>query len=73
MGSGHEAMNKREVIERIKKEIGPDCDDKMAEFIFKKALEDKQIIVKFDWEVIMNRVITIAVIIAAIWALIQYV
>ncbi|MAM17506.1 MAG: hypothetical protein CME35_00880 [Gramella sp.] len=66
-------MNKREVIERIKKEIGPDCDDKMAEFIFKKALEDKQIIVKFDWEVIMNRVITIAVIIAAIWALIQYV
>ena len=45
----------------------------MAEFIFKKALEDKQIIVKFDWEVIMNRVITIAVIIAAIWALIQYV
>ena len=66
-------MNKREVIERIKKEIGPDCDDKMAEFIFKKALEDKQIMVKFDWEVIMNRVITIAVIIAAIWALIQYV
>ena len=66
-------MNKREVIERIKKEIGPDCDDKMAEFIFKKALENKQIIVKFDWEVIMNRVITIAVIIAAIWALIQYV
>ena len=66
-------MNKREVIERIKKEIGPDCDDKMAEVIFKKALEDKRIIVKFDWEVIMNRVITIAVIIAAIWALIQYV
>ena len=45
-------MNKREVIERIKKEIGPKCDDKMAEFIFKKALKDKQIIVKFDWEVI---------------------
>ena len=66
-------MNKREVIERIKKEIGPDCDDKMAEFIFKRALEDKQIIVKFNWEVIINRVITIAVIIAAIWALIQYV
>ncbi len=66
-------MNKREVIERIKKEIGPDCDDKMAEFIFKKALEDKQIIVKFDWEVIMNWAITIAVIVAAIWALIQYV
>ena len=64
-------MNKREVIERIKKEIGPDCDDKMAEFIFKRALEDKQIIVKFNWEVIINRVITIAVIIAAIWALIR--
>ena len=66
-------MNKREVIERIKKEIGPDCDDKMAEFIFKKALKDKQIIVKFDWEAIMNWAITIAVIVAAIWALIQYV
>ena len=66
-------MNKREVIKRIKKEIGPDCDDKMAEFIFKKALKDKQIIVKFDWEAIMNWAITIAVIVAAIWALIQYV
>ena len=66
-------MNKREVIERIKKEIGPKCDDEMAEFIFKKALKDKQIIVKFDWEAIMNWAITIAVIVAAIWALIQYV
>ena len=64
-------MNKREVIERIKKEIGPDCDDKMAEFIFKKALEDKQIIVKFNWEVIVNRVITIAVIVAAIYCFIK--
>lgn len=66
-------MNKREVIERIKKEIGPKCDDKMAEFIFKKALKDKQITVHFNWEAIMNWAITIAVIVAAIWALIQYV
>ena len=64
-------MNKKEVIERIKKEIGPKCDDKMAEFIFKRALKDKQIIIKLNWEVIMNQTITIAVIVAAIYCFIK--
>jgi uncharacterized protein YdhG (YjbR/CyaY superfamily) len=64
-------MNKKEVIERIKEEIGPECDDEMAEFIFKKALENKEIIIKFNWEAIVDRTIIAAVIVAAIWALIR--
>ena len=66
-------MTRKEVIEAIKKEVGPQCDDKMAEFIFRKSIENDEIIVKLDWVYIMNRVIIIAVIGAAIWALIQYV
>ena len=66
-------MNKREVIEQIKKEIGPECDDKMAEFIFKKSLEKNYLIVRLNWVWIINRVIIFAIIVAAIWALLQYV
>ena len=67
------AMTKKEIIKAIKKEIGSECDDKMAEFIFKKSIENEDIIVKLDWVYIINRVIIVAVIVAAIWALSQYV
>ncbi len=67
------AMTRKEVIEAIKKEVGPQCDDKMAEFIFRKSIENEDIIVKLDWVYIINRVIIVAVIVAAIWALSQYV
>ena len=66
-------MTRKEVIEAIKKEVGPQCDDKMAEFIFRKSIENDEIIVKLDWVYIMNRAIIAAIIGAAIWALIQYV
>ena len=66
-------MTRKEVIEAIKKEIGPECDDKMAEFIFRKSIESEDIIVKLDWVYIINRIIIAAVIVAAIWALLQYV
>ena len=65
-------MSKKEVIERIKEEIGPECDDKMAEFIFKRALENKEIIIKFNWEAIIDRTIIAAIIVAAIWALVRH-
>ena len=65
-------MNKKEVIERIKAEIGPECDDEMAEYVFKRALRNKEITVKFNWEAITDRIIIAAVIVAALWALVQY-
>ena len=66
-------MTKKEIIKAIKKRIGPKCDNKMAEFIFKKSIENEDIIVKLDWVYIINRAIIVAIIIAAIWALLQYV
>jgi len=66
-------MTKKEIIKAIKKQIGSKCDNKMAEFIFKKSIENEDIIVKLDWVYIINRAIIVAIIIAAIWALLQYV
>jgi len=37
--------------------------------IFDKAIENKDILVKVDWEWVMNRVVIGAVIVAAFWAL----
>ncbi len=62
LGWFSKAMSKKEVIERIKAEIGPECDDKMAEYVFKRALRNKEITVK----------LIAAVIVAALWALVQY-
>jgi len=64
-------MSKEEIIEKIRSTTG--CSEEKAEMIFKKAIENKDILVKLDWEYIINRVIIFAIIVAAIWALLQYV
>ena len=64
-------MSKKEIIKKIRSATG--CTEQKAEVIFKKAIENKDIIVMLDWEYIINRVIIFAIIVAAIWALLQYV
>jgi hypothetical protein len=64
-------MSKKEIIKKIISTTG--CSKEKAEVIFKRAIENKDIIVMLDWEYIINRVIIFAIIVAAIWALLQYV
>ena len=64
-------MSKEEIIKRIIKETG--CTEEKAENIFQEAIDNDDIIVTPDWEYIINRVIISAIIVAAIWALLQYV
>ena len=65
------AMSKKEIIKKIRSTTG--CSEEKAKMIFEKAIENKDIIVMLDWEYIINRVIIFAIIVAAIWALLQYV
>ena len=60
-------MSKREIIEKIIATTG--CSEEKAEMIFDKAIENKDIVARLDWEWVMNRLIIGAVIVAAIWAL----
>ena len=64
-------MSKKEIIKKIRSATG--CTEDKARMIFEKAVENKDILVKIDWEWVMNRVIIFAIIVAAIWALLQYV
>ena len=64
-------MSKKEIIKKIRSTTG--CTEKKAEMIFKKAIKNKDIIVMLDWEYIINRVIIFAIVVTAIWALLQYV
>ena len=64
-------MSKKEIIKKIRSTTG--CTEDKARMIFEKAIENKDIIVMLDWVWIINRVIIFAVIVAAIWALLQYV
>ena len=64
-------MSKKEIIKKIRSTTG--CSEEKAKMIFEKAIENKDIIVMLDWEYIINRVIIFAIIVAAIWALLQYV
>ncbi len=47
-------MNKEEIKERIKNELG--CDDDIAEEVFNRALEDKVIKVRLNWNFIIGLV-----------------
>jgi predicted RNase H-related nuclease YkuK (DUF458 family) len=60
-------MSKEEIIKRIIKETG--CSEEKAKIIFDKAIENKDIIVKLDWEYVINRAIIVAVIVTGLWAL----
>ena len=64
-------MSKKEIIKKIRSTTG--CTEDKARMIFEKAVENKDILVKIDWEWVMNRVIIFAIVVAAIWALLQYV
>ena len=65
------AMSKKEIIKKIRSTTG--CTEEKAKMIFENAIKNKDILVKIDWEWVMNRVIIFAIIVAAIWALLQYV
>jgi len=60
-------MSKKEIIKQIIEVTG--CTEEKAEVIFKRGIESKDIIVKLDWEWIINRAIIVAVIATALWAL----
>ena len=64
-------MSKKEIIKKIRSTTG--CTEEKAKMIFENAIKNKDIIVMLDWEYIINRVIIFAIIVAAIWALLQYV
>ena len=64
-------ISKKEIIKKIRSTTA--CSEEKAKMIFEKAIENKDIIVMLDWEYIINRVIIFAIIVAAIWALLQYV
>ena len=60
-------MSKKEIIEKIIATTG--CSEEKAETIFKRAIENKDILVKIDWEWVMNRVVIGAITATALWAL----
>tara|TARA_Y100000310_G_scaffold311340_1_gene357525 strand:+ start:516 stop:713 length:198 start_codon:yes stop_codon:yes gene_type:complete len=60
-------MSKREIIKKIRELTG--CTEEKAEIIFKEGLENEHIIVRVNWEWIINRVIIAAIIITGLWAL----
>ena len=60
-------MSKKEIIEKIIATTG--CSEEKAETIFKRAIENKDILVKLDWEWVMNRLVIGAVILMGLWAL----
>lgn len=60
-------MSKKEIIKKIREITG--CSEEKAEIIFKKGIEDENIIVRVDWEWVMNRVVIAAIIVTGLWAL----
>ena len=60
-------MNKQEIKEKIKKQL--DCDDDTAERIFHRALEDKMITDRLNWNFVIGLVIYSMVLVTAIWAI----
>ena len=60
-------MNKKEIIEKIIATTG--CSEEKAQMIFEKAIDNKDILVKLNWEWVMNRLIIGAIILMGLWAL----
>ena len=59
-------MRKKEIIEKIRATTG--CSEEKAQMIFDKAIENKDILVKLNWEWVMNRLIIGAIILMGLWA-----
>ena len=64
-------MSNREIIEKIIATTG--CSEEKAEMIFDKAIENKDIVARLDWEWVMNRLVIGAVILVGLWALWQHI
>ena len=60
-------MNKQEIKDKIKKQL--ECDDDTAERIFHRALEDKMITARVNWNFVIGLVIYSMVLVTAIWAI----
>ena len=60
-------MSKKEIIEKIIATTG--CSEEKAEMIFDKAIKNKDIVARLDWEWVMNRLVIGAVILVGLWAL----
>ena len=60
-------MNKQEIKDKIKKQL--ECDDDTAERIFHRALEDKMITARLNWNFVIGLVIYSMVLVTAIWAI----
>ena len=60
-------MRKKEIIEKIRATTG--CSEEKAQMIFDKAIENKDILVKLNWEWVMNRLIIGSIILMGLWAL----
>ena len=60
-------MSKKEIIEKIIATTG--CSEEKAEMIFDKAIENKDIVARLDWEWVMNRLVISAIIVTGLWAL----
>tara|TARA_B100000427_G_C15298187_1_gene502849 strand:+ start:90 stop:284 length:195 start_codon:yes stop_codon:yes gene_type:complete len=63
-------MNKKDVLDKIKKDTG--CDDKTAEHIFDRALEDGVVKVQLNWNFVITFTIYLAVLGTGAWALWQH-
>ena len=63
-------MNKKEVLDKIKKDTG--CDDDRAEQIFRRALNDGIVKVQLNWNFVITFIIYLAVLGTGIWALWQH-
>ena len=60
-------MSKKEIIKKIREITG--CSKEKAEIIFKRGVEDEDILVRINWEWVMNRVIIAAITATGFWAL----
>ena len=60
-------MSKKEIIEKIIATTG--CSEEKAEMIFDKAIENKDIVARLDWEWVVNRLVIGAVVLMGLWAL----
>ncbi len=63
-------MNKKDVLDKIKKDTG--CDDRKAEEIFRIALRNGAVKVQLNWNFIITFTIYLAVLITGVWAICQY-
>ena len=60
-------MSKKEIIKEIRNVTG--CSQEKAEVIFAKGVANGNIILRVDWEYIINRLIIAAIVVVGLWAL----